>query len=382
MATIGLCMIVKNEAHVLARCLEAVRPLLDFALIVDTGSSDGTQALARDWLERHGLRGDVVDMPWHDFAWNRTAALRRLREHPDVDYALTMDADDTLVLAPDFDVAAFKAGLAAASYSIEIRLGALRYWRPHLLSNRLDFKYRGVVHEFVVDPPDAGPAALAPGMYILAGTEGGRSRNPEKYREDAAALRRALAVETDPSMVARYTFYLAQSLRDAGDEEAALAEYLRRAEQGGWAEEVFVALLNAARLRAAALAPFEEVLRTYLRAHAASPNRAEALHGASLLCRNAARNEQGYELARRGLALRAPDAGLFVESWIYDWGLLDEFALNGYWAGHHRTALDAWMLMLASGKLPETERGRILDNARYALDKLAPSQAPPEASGS
>jgi len=43
--TICLVMIVKNEAHVIRRCLESVRPLIDTWLIIDTGSTDGTQRL-------------------------------------------------------------------------------------------------------------------------------------------------------------------------------------------------------------------------------------------------------------------------------------------------------------------------------------------------
>ena len=48
--TIGLCMIVKNEAHVILRCLDSVRPLVDYVLIEDTGSTDGTQQIVMDWL--------------------------------------------------------------------------------------------------------------------------------------------------------------------------------------------------------------------------------------------------------------------------------------------------------------------------------------------
>ncbi len=46
MPTIGLCMIVKNEAHVITRCLDSVCPLVDHVLIEDTGSTDATRAIA------------------------------------------------------------------------------------------------------------------------------------------------------------------------------------------------------------------------------------------------------------------------------------------------------------------------------------------------
>src|SRR5713226_9278206 len=111
MKTIGLCMIVKDEAQVILRCLQSVRPLIDYALIVDTGSTDGAQPIVMQYLAQERLRGEVIEEPWRDFATNRSFALAKLRERADIDYALMMDADDTLVFADGFDVPKFKAAL-------------------------------------------------------------------------------------------------------------------------------------------------------------------------------------------------------------------------------------------------------------------------------
>src|SRR5262245_42127067 len=94
--TIGLCMTVKNDSEVVLRCLESVRPIVDYVLVEDTGSTDGTQSIIREWLDRAGLPGEVYDEPWHDFAYNWSHALARLREKKDVDYALIIKAGDVL----------------------------------------------------------------------------------------------------------------------------------------------------------------------------------------------------------------------------------------------------------------------------------------------
>ena len=47
MITISLCMIVKNEEKVLARCLDSIADLMDEIIIVDTGSSDNTKEIAK-----------------------------------------------------------------------------------------------------------------------------------------------------------------------------------------------------------------------------------------------------------------------------------------------------------------------------------------------
>ena len=50
--TISLCMIVKNEEKVLARCLDSVADLVDEIIIVDTGSSDSTKEIALRYTDQ------------------------------------------------------------------------------------------------------------------------------------------------------------------------------------------------------------------------------------------------------------------------------------------------------------------------------------------
>lgn len=85
-------MIVKNEAPVIARCLASVKPWVDHWVIVDTGSSDGTQDLVRQCME--GVPGSLHERPWVDFAHNRNEALELARPHGD--YLLFIDADEQL----------------------------------------------------------------------------------------------------------------------------------------------------------------------------------------------------------------------------------------------------------------------------------------------
>jgi glycosyltransferase involved in cell wall biosynthesis len=80
-ATICLNMIVKDEAPVIRRCLATVRPFIDFWVIVDTGSRDGTQAIISEFLQ--DLPGELIERPWVDFAHNRSEALAAARDKAD-----------------------------------------------------------------------------------------------------------------------------------------------------------------------------------------------------------------------------------------------------------------------------------------------------------
>jgi len=91
--TITLCMIVKDESHVIERCLSSVAPLVDYWVIVDTGSTDGTQQKIKDFFDRNGIPGELHEIPWVDFGTNRSKALE-LAQSTVYDYSLMIDADE------------------------------------------------------------------------------------------------------------------------------------------------------------------------------------------------------------------------------------------------------------------------------------------------
>src|SRR6266850_5078965 len=87
--TVCLTMIVKDEAHVIERCIESVLPFIDCWAVVDTGSTDGTQEKIRSLLA--DLPGELIESPWKGFAESRNESLRLAEGQ--ADYMLVMDAD-------------------------------------------------------------------------------------------------------------------------------------------------------------------------------------------------------------------------------------------------------------------------------------------------
>lgn len=373
MTTIGLCMIVKNESPVILRCLRSMRLLLDYALVVDTGSTDETREIVRKYLLEEGLPGEVIDEPWRDFAYNRSFALARLRERTDIDYALVMDADDILVFADGFDAPKVKEALNKDFYHVEVRTGPIRFRRAQIFRNRVEFRYKGVLHEIIAAPRTVSSSATASGFHIQAGTDGARSRNPEKHRDDALTLEKALETETEEFIRARYTFYLAQSWMHAGAQENALQAYLRRVELGGWNEEVCLSLYHAGQMKEALGYRDSDIVGTYLNAYEVDPRRAEPLHGAMQYCRLNNKPHQAYLIGKHAVAIAEPIGALYVFSWIYDFGLLEEFSVAAYRSGHYKDCLQALEKLLADGKIPEGARPQLRENARMAAEKLAGS---------
>lgn len=358
--SICLCMIVKNEAAVIRRCIDSVRPLITHWLIVDTGSTDGTPAIIKDCLR--DVPGELHERPWKDFAHNRTEALALAR--PLADYSFIIDADDVLELPEDFA----STSLTADGYTVDIRDGSLVYPRVQLVSNRFTWCYRGTLHEFIISE-DANATSHLP-WGIRRNHDGARRKDPNCFTRDAEILEKELLTETDPMLVKRYMFYLAQSYRDGGQVEKALNTYLRRAALGGWQEEVYVSLYQAARLMERLEYSDLQIIDAYEAATSYLPLRGEAAYWASRYCRTRGLNRQGYDIAQRCLGRPVPAGSLFAEPWIYETGLLDEYAVNAYWVGRYEDCLEACLKILSTGRLGGPDLQRVISNALLAWEKL------------
>lgn len=358
--TVCLNMIVKNEAHVIRRCLDSVRPLVDNWVIVDTGSTDGTQDIIREHL--NGIPGELHERPWKNFGHNRSEALALARAA--ADYTFVMDADDELVVSPGFK----RPALTADAYSVLIRYAGYEYRRTSMFSNRLAWRYVGVLHEYPeVDAPFT--VADLEGIHILGRIEGGRSAMglTEKYLNDAETLENALRDEPGNT---RYVFYLAQSYRDAGKLEQSLTAYQRRAGMGGWAEEVWYSLYEVAKLsERLGLAP-ELVMQRYLDAYEARPVRAETLVQLARWHRERGKYALAHLFAEKALATARPADILFVDVAAYEWCALDEYAVASYWVGNYRACRDACEKLLANPALPEAHRARIAANRDLAVARM------------
>jgi len=144
--------------------------------------------------------------------------------------------------------------------------------------------------------------------------------------------------------------------------------------------EAFIKLLGAAREKEQLEGADDEVISAYLEASAVCPTRAEALHGAARFCRIKGIHEQGYQFAGQGLAIAHPEDAPSVEHWIYDYGLLDELAVNSYWTGRYAVSAEACDRLLREGKLPTTDRDRVQNNRQFAVDRLTEMTTPRQAS--
>jgi glycosyltransferase involved in cell wall biosynthesis len=363
---ICLAMIVKNEIHNMRRCLESVKDVIGYWVICDTGSTDGTQQFIKDLMAEWGIPGELHERPWVDFASNRTESLKLARSKGD--YTLVMDADDYLEIKGDKSVL---QNLKFDQYHLKIIHGGLEYSRVQLVRNEYEWKYVGVLHEYLDGPKDIKlfPPVVLGNVIIRASASDSRNgfSGQKKYISDALVLERALLDDTiDPGLRSRYYFYLAQSYRDAGMHERSLIAYQQRADLGGWEEEVYYSKYMIARLKAILKYKDEEIIDAFLKAWEYRPSRVDALFDLIIFLRDKNRFALAWALVSIGVKIQPTSDNLFVRIDIQQWRMLDEYSILAARTGNKAEAIKAAKTLieshLAPQLIPANERERIAKN--------------------
>jgi len=363
-AEVCLCMIVKDEAHVMKRCIESARPFIDAWCIVDTGSKDGTQEVIKACLS--DMPGKLFERPWQDFAKNRTQALVLSKGFGR--YALVIDADDVLVLE---DVEKAKRHIQETQhgvYEMAVEYFSLRYKRPHVFDLRLPWRYSGVIHEYAECPGQTMFASEIPGVHYKVLGGGGRSKsNPgvSKAKKDIEVLRQALKNPSEAANHARYAFYLGQTHWDIGEWTESRAQYKRRTRMSGSIEEGFIARYRVAQCSEKLGDPPAKVMTEFLEAWESRPSRIEPLVTLAAYFRSKDRFEMAAMFARQACLAPFPEADrLFVDRRLYDVGRWDELSIACHYLGKVSEAQEAFLKIPPQVVVAEP---RLIDNARFIL---------------
>lgn len=341
--SVVLTMIVKNEAATIKRCIESTRDHIDHIVISDTGSTDDTVAIIHKTAAELNIPCEVHEREWVNFGHNRTEVVSLALDK--ADYILMVDADQTLEAEPE----AFK-GLTADAYHVPIKGYAANHSTLSLLSTKFPWRYEGVVHEYSTCDSICETQQLS-GAALFHHADGG-AREGRHLRDVVLLEEEHTKNPSDP----RTCFYLAQTYKDLGRNEEARKMYLTRANLGGWPEETYCAFLYAGRLG--------EGYSAFLKAAAILPNRLEATYELALHARMAGAYHVAYKLSSGPAEL--PNDLLFVEQWIYDWGMLFEHSINAYWAGNHAEALDECDQLLRADCVPPHIKLQVAKNREFS----------------
>jgi FkbM family methyltransferase len=334
---------------------------MDYWVIVDTGSTDGTQKIIKDFLK--DIPGELHERPWVNFGHNRQEALELAKNK--ADYIFFIDADDCLVLEKDFK----RPLLDKDFYYIYLEYSTITYKKPLLINAKLDWKWKGVLHELLILSKNTKKSfETLKNIKIKVYREGAASKDPKKYLKHIQIFKEALKKEPNNS---RYRFYLAQSYKDARKYLLAIKNYKKRISMGGWSQEIFWSMLQIAKMQQCLKMPEEKFLKSYYDAYLYMPNRIEPLYYIATHCRKNKNYFSGYIISKLGVNTQSHNDVLFVEDWIYKYGLLLEYSLCAYYLKKYEEAKKASLKILNTKRLRENIYKRVEKNLEFINTKIS-----------
>lgn len=344
-------MIVKNEAHVIRRCLASIKHLIDYWVIVDTGSTDGTQEVIRDFMKE--IPGELYDRPWVNFGHNRNEALQLARGK--ADYFLFIDADDRLIFSDSFvlqdldkDYYYVIQHLKAPGKNSHFAVNVVVL----LIKDLPDFTWMGALHE-VLSCNDGRTFATLDGIVNEYLHDGARSSDPERHHKDVALLKSDLQKNPENP---RSVFYLAQTYRGHKDYQEAICTYEKRSTMGPPDDEVFYSLYSIGEMQRKLKSDPAIFLKNLARAFLFRPSRAEPLFQMAMHFVETRNYWLGYLVASYGLDIPFPKDDLFTESWVYECGLRLGYLTCSFECGYFAEAQSTARILLKNPMLPEQAR--------------------------
>lgn len=226
MITISLCMIVKNEEEVIGRCLASVKDIVDEINIVDTGSTDQTKEIVKQYTNR------LFDFKWiDDFAAARNYSFEQATK----EYILWLDADDVFTDDDRDKLMQLKKSLDHSYDAISMKYhlafdenGNVTYLlrRYRLVNRKKQFKWIGQVHEFLAVEGNLLDSDVAVSHLPLSHDS---NRNLSIYQK---------MIDDGKQLSPRDTFYFANELMDHAKYDDAITYYeLFLQSNQGWIED-------------------------------------------------------------------------------------------------------------------------------------------------
>lgn len=331
---ISLVMMVKDEAASIVASIESCRPFVDRIVILDTGSTDGTQKLAR------GAAGDVsfelYEEPFVDYGSTRNRALFLAGE--ETVFTIMLSGDETLERGDALrSFCESVRTMPMPAFLLEVDFGEqCIYASTRLARAGSGWRYVGRVHEVMVGPEGEAADMVVPDARIRHRKSCTSGQDKRKWERDLELL---LADHQSEPTNPRTVFYLAQTYQCLGKLEKASKFYARRAQMQGWSEETYMALFRRAECREL-MGDVGAARLGFLQAHSASPERAEPLYRIALSYYKEQEHHLTYLFAKRASELPMPTGlRLFLNPTVYAYGAHDLVATSAFYVGERAAGI-------------------------------------------
>lgn len=310
MPKVSVALIVRNEAENIATCLNSVRAHVDEIVVVDTGSTDDTKQIVRQFTDR------IFDFVWcDDFGKARQYAFDQATGN----WVFWMDADDILVGGEHLreEIASAPPETTSMLWKyiyVSNGVPTLEHWRERCVRNDGSYRWTGRVHE-TLETEQRDVRFYSQRVFL----EHHQKHLATRSRRNLNILEAEFA-ELGDQVSPRTLFYLGNEYMEYAEWEKAVESYRLYLQKGTWQDERYFAAIRLGRsLRN--LKRYDKALDAYLSALKERPEFPHAYFGLAEVYYYLQMWERVIHWAEIGHQIPSPITTLFLikTEWEYDW---------------------------------------------------------------
>ena len=368
---ISLLIMMKDEEERLHITLNSCLGHVDSIVAYDTGSTDNTIKILKEFCEKHKLPLKLKEGVFVNFSISRNVSLVFVDSFDDIDYILLLDVSDELRGGDKLrNFCKKEMGSVNNAYLVCQEWFFTKndkYFNTRLVKHRKGWRYNGSVHEWMSDEAEIkGPGVFKmPDDIILyqdRTTDGNKSGN--RFSRDKELLLNDLNNNLTET---RTLFYLAQTCACLNEPENAFYYYKLRSELEGFQEEKFHSFLRGGEFSIQLKHDWHTSLGFFMKAFEHS-SRAEPLIIIAKYYNNEKKWHLAYTFIKLACSLPYPtESILFVDKYAYDYTRWHIMGIVAYYCGKFEDGKHACLKAIEGGLNIDLDKSNLI----YYEKKLA-----------
>lgn len=371
---LAVIIMVRDEAQSIESTLSSFLGAgIQHFFVLDTGSTDNTISITRDFFSRNNLVGYVHQENFVDFASSRNRTLVLAETYfPHVTFFLMPDAEwylQNVITLMNF--CEQEKDKTQALYNIKIKMNTMEFYTARLFRVSQKIRFMGVVHEV----PNVLPTQSVPDVVFFETKPSrfGQEKSKQRWKRDALLLKKEHHKNPkDP----RTAFYLAQTYDCLGEFEKAYKVYQIRANLEGWDEENFITYYRLGNVveklsRQNMRYTWHQAMNYYLKAFSLRPHRIEPLVKIADYYWYNQNIQTCYLFIRYVYDIAYPQKDiLFVEKEMYDFTRYEIMSRCAWYMGEYHLGQKATLMALKIyPKMEHLQKNLQLYNEKLPLVK-------------
>lgn len=368
---------VKNDDQVVRKCLDSVEEIADCLCIYDTGSTDRTLEVVREFMQKTGIPGKIYQNHSPNFERNRILAFhagqKALNEFGvslGASYILLLDPDMVLKTGPAFR----KESLKEDAYLLLENSSSLSYSRytPRLIRASLSLDGIDEAHQTLgIKKPERFVKLQT---VMIEEQEESSYYTGEKLKKQIEKLTQALEAAPENR---RYLLDLAQNYKGLKQYEAALHYYQKLTEKSDNKEEVWFAKYMSGECHQE-MNDWENALASYMEAYQYNSHRAEPLYKIASFYRQQGQNDLAYLFAKQGTRLTPPPDPLLIPyPLLHPYQFDEEISISAYYTPFKEEGYLAGSDLMLRKNVPKHIKEQAYQNILFYVENLKHTEFQP-----